>query len=80
MEEEGGGFGFTLDDIEEEEDEDEESLPVPQAGGDIASSRMEDEPAILSEEAQSRPLQTSRTRPSSFTSPLVLPRAGKRKL
>lgn len=50
--EEGGGFGFTLDDIEEEE----ESLPVPQAGGDIASSRMEDELAIPSKEAKSYPL------------------------
>ncbi|XP_059077416.1 uncharacterized protein LOC131876340 [Cryptomeria japonica] len=87
--EEGGGFGFRLDDIEEDEDEDEDedSLPVPEAGGDIASSRMEDESqsTIPSEEAQSRPVPqqtytTRQSRPSSSTSPHVFARAGKRKL
>lgn len=85
--EEGGGFGFRLDDIEEDEDEDEDedSLPVPEAGGDIASSRMEDESqsAIPSEEAQSRPQQTYTTRqsrPSSSTSPQIFARVAKRKL
>ncbi|XP_057843171.2 uncharacterized protein LOC131052600 [Cryptomeria japonica] len=69
MEEEGGGFGFTLDDIKEDED-DEESLPMPGAARGRATSRMEVEPqpelVIPSEEAQ--PQQISRTRPSSSTS------------
>ncbi|XP_059068977.1 MADS-box protein FLOWERING LOCUS C-like [Cryptomeria japonica] len=60
-EEEGGGFGFTLDDIED--DEEDESLPMPGATRGRATSRMEDEPQpepfISSKEAQSCDMPTT---------------------
>lgn len=80
---EGGGFGFTLDDIEDKDDEEsnKESLPMPEGATSRMESKSHTSAKMPSEEAQSLTAQgsTSRTRRCS-ASPFFACRAGKRKM